>query len=190
MLQHDQQRNRAPTPDHLQGLPLSQRQYDSMRKMQEKQRNQEYNDLLAKVLGLYVWCHGYQTSFCGFIFLVGYFNLFWFSFVALCTYFKWALSIKYLLVLRKTLWLIYIFKKYLLTHVIVLSHFPCAHHYLIVEFSSITYFPENLHWSLMQISWWQTTLYNKTFFFKEVRYDRRSDKLLETSYKLWLSNAW
>uniref|UniRef100_A0A8W8KKN8 Centrosome and spindle pole-associated protein 1 n=1 Tax=Magallana gigas TaxID=29159 RepID=A0A8W8KKN8_MAGGI len=45
---HDQQRNRAPTPDHLQGLPLSQRQYDSMRKMQEKQRNQEYNDLLAK----------------------------------------------------------------------------------------------------------------------------------------------
>lgn len=54
MLQHDQQRNRAPTPDHLQGLPLSQRQYDSMRKMQEKQRNQEYNDLLAKVLGLYV----------------------------------------------------------------------------------------------------------------------------------------
>nr|XP_034311506.1 trichohyalin isoform X42 [Crassostrea gigas] len=48
LLKHDQQRNRAPTPDHLQGLPLSQRQYDSMRKMQEKQRNQEYNDLLAK----------------------------------------------------------------------------------------------------------------------------------------------
>lgn len=49
MLQHEQHRNRVPTPDTLQGLPLSQRQYDNMRKMQEKQRNQEYNQLLAKV---------------------------------------------------------------------------------------------------------------------------------------------
>jgi hypothetical protein len=54
MLQHENQHKRPPTPDFLQGLPLSQRQYDSMRKMQEIQRNKEYNALLAKVSGLNV----------------------------------------------------------------------------------------------------------------------------------------
>ena len=37
------------TPEDMQGLPLSQNRYEAQRKDQERQRNKEYNEHLAKV---------------------------------------------------------------------------------------------------------------------------------------------